>query len=157
LDNVAVMIALVAIKAVEGGFSREFVLNQMLPGSAVGVLVGDLIYTWLAFRLARRFSRSGVPPMPPGIGTPSTPAVCGLVILPALRLGQEKYHFDHERAMFFAWHVAAMVLVLIGLFKTLIAPVGSWIRRVVPRAGLLGSLAAIAITLIAFVPMWQHI
>src|SRR5262249_17758647 len=56
-----------------------------------------------------------------------------------------------------AWHVGAMVLILSGLFKTLASPLGSWIRRVVPRAGLLGSLAAIALTLIAFIPMWQQV
>src|SRR5438105_2093711 len=33
------------------------------------------------------------------------------------------------------------------------APFGNAIRRLVPRAGLLGSLAAIALALIAFLPM----
>ena len=33
---------------------RTFVLTRMIPGTAVGVLVGDLIYTSMAFRLARR-------------------------------------------------------------------------------------------------------
>ncbi|MBI3408567.1 MAG: SulP family inorganic anion transporter [Planctomycetes bacterium] len=157
LDNVAVLIALVVLTtSTPNGFSREFVLNQMIPGSAIGVLVGDLVYTWLAFRLARRTSRDDVTAMPLGLDTPSTIAVGPLVLLPALLVGMRR-GYDHEKAMFFAWHVGAVVLILSGLFKTLAAPLGSLVRRFVPRAGLLGSLAAIAITLIAFVPMWQQV
>jgi AGZA family xanthine/uracil permease-like MFS transporter len=59
--------------------------------------------------------------------------------------------------MTFAWHVGAVVLVLIGLLKTVLAPVGNAVRRWVPRAGLLGSLAAIALALIAFVPLLDKI
>ena len=59
LDNVAVMIVLVVLvtgaePAAEHRFSREFVLTQMIPGTALGVVLGDLAYTWMAFRLARR-------------------------------------------------------------------------------------------------------
>jgi len=45
LDNVAVMIVLVVLvtganPAVDHRFSREFVLTQMIPGTALGVLLG---------------------------------------------------------------------------------------------------------------------
>src|SRR5262249_50997554 len=43
--------------------------------------------------------------------------------------------------------------ILIGVFKVACAPLGNAVRRWVPRAGLLGSLAAIALALIAFVPL----
>ena len=59
--------------------------------------------------------------------------------------------------MVFGWHVAAMVLVFSGIFKTIVAPFGGLVRKVIPRAGLLGSLAGIALVLIAFVPLWQNI
>jgi AGZA family xanthine/uracil permease-like MFS transporter len=52
-----------------------------------------------------------------------------------------------------AWHVGAVVLVLVGVFKVAFAALGNAVRRWVPRAGLLGSLAAIALALIAFVPL----
>ena len=41
-------------------FTPAFVLTHMLPGTAVGVLVGDLVFTLLAFRLARRLGRDDV-------------------------------------------------------------------------------------------------
>ena len=58
LDNLTVMLILTTLlsasSAPEQHFSAEFVLNRMIPGTALGVLLGDLVYTWLAFRLARR-------------------------------------------------------------------------------------------------------
>src|SRR5262249_21674085 len=64
---------------------------------------------------------------------------------------------DHEQAMLYAWHVGLVVLVLSGVFKIICAPLGNLVRKWVPRAGLLGSLAAIALTLIAFMPLQQDI
>ncbi len=157
LDNVAVLIALLALTTGPGGFSREFVLSNMIPGSALGVLIGDLVYVYLAFRLARRTGRDDVTAMPLGLDTPSTIAVGPLVLLPALHHSPPALALDAEGAMYFAWHVGAVLLVLVGVCKTVVAPVGGIVRRLVPRAGLLGSLASIAIALIAFVPLWQDI
>jgi AGZA family xanthine/uracil permease-like MFS transporter len=162
LDNMAVLVALVVFTSgndpvTQRLFSREFVLTQMIPGTALGVLIGDLAYTWLALRLARRSGRDDVTAMPLGLDMPSTFAVGPLVLLPALAEGMDRYGLDHEQAMVFAWHVGALVLVMIGLGKSLVAPLGEKIRRAVPRAGLLGSLAGIALALIAFLPLWQHL
>lgn len=162
LDNVTVMIMLVVLLSsphpeAERKFSRDFVLTQMIPGTALGVLVGDMIYTWMAFRLARRSGRTDVTSMPLGLDTPSTFAVAGLVLLPALERALTVWHLPHPEAMVFSWHVGAIVLVMVGVFKTLVSPLGGAVRRWVPRAGLLGSLAAIALVLIAFLPLWQHI
>jgi AGZA family xanthine/uracil permease-like MFS transporter len=172
LDNVAVMIVLVGTISgptlagqQEKGqytFTREFVVTRMIPGTALGVLAGDLVYTWMAFRLARRAGRTDVTAMPLGLDTPSTFGVALLVLLPALRdevprlLAEGQAHptsEQHATAMLFAWHVGVVVLLLIGLFKVVVAPLGNAVRRWVPRAGLLGSLAAIALALIAFLPL----
>jgi AGZA family xanthine/uracil permease-like MFS transporter len=161
LDNIAVLVILVATishpKAgpdqPEAFFTPQFVVERMVPGTALGVLVGDLVYTWMAFRLAQRTSKPDVTAMPLGLDTPSTFAVGLLVLLPALRHWLGEHPGDHDTAMVFAWHVGAVILVLIGLFKTLVAPLGNAVRRWVPRAGLLGSLAAIALALIAFLPL----
>jgi AGZA family xanthine/uracil permease-like MFS transporter len=120
-------------------------------------VLGDLAYTWMAFRLARRTGRDDVTAMPLGLDTPSTFAVGPLVLLPALNEGMVRYGLDHAQAMVFGWHVGALVLVLVGIFKSMVAPLGGKIRQWVPRAGLLGSLAGIALALIAFLPLWTHI
>ena len=154
LDNVAVMVLLVTLISGDGDgkFTHAFVLTHMIPGTAVGVLLGDLLYSWMAFRLARRTGRPDVTAMPLGLDTPSTFGVALLVLIPALQKGHQLFG-DHERAMAFAWQVGLTVLVLAGVFKVICAPLGNAVRRLVPRAGLLGSLAAIALTLIAFLPL----
>jgi AGZA family xanthine/uracil permease-like MFS transporter len=162
IDNVAVMIFLLTLitsanPASDGHFSRDFVFTQMIPGTALGVVLGDLVYTWLAFRLARRKGHSDVTAMPLGLDTPSTIAVGALVLLPSLKHGIQAHGYNHEQAMFFAWHVGAMLLVMIGVCKSIVAPLGTAIRKWVPRAGLLGSLAGIALALIALVPLWEDI
>jgi adenine/guanine/hypoxanthine permease len=161
LDNVAVMIMLFTIitsanPVVDQKFTQEFVLTRMIPGTALGVLIGDLVYTWMAFRLARRTGRWDVTAMPLGLDTPSTFGVALLILLPTLqeRLGAG---VPHEQAMLYAWQVGAVVLVMIGVFKSVCAPLGNAVRRWVPRAGLLGSLAAIALALIAFIPLLKDI
>ncbi len=163
LDNVAVMIILFTLitstdpiekQSREGmiRFTPEFVLTRMIPGTALGVLFGDLIYTWMAFRLARRSGRTDVTAMPLGLDTPSTFGSTFLVLLPSLQIGY-KLHGDHQTAMEYAWHVGLVTLTLCGIFKIFCAPFGNAIRSLVPKAGLFGSLAAIALALIAFLPM----
>src|SRR5262249_36025884 len=76
LDNVTVMLILVFLvsrpDASKDFFTPEFVLTRMIPGTALGVLLGDLVYTWMAFRLARRTGHAEVTAMPLGLDTPST-------------------------------------------------------------------------------------
>jgi AGZA family xanthine/uracil permease-like MFS transporter len=165
LDNLAVMIILVSSVSVasveeaakgEVKFTSEFVLTRMIPGTALGVLLGDLVYTVMAFRLARRTGHTDVTAMPLGLDTPSTFGVAYLVLLPTLKDGFARFDKDHTLAMEFAWHVGLAVLVIIGLVKLGCAPLGNLVRKWVPRAGLLGSLAAIALVLIAFLPMLTH-
>jgi AGZA family xanthine/uracil permease-like MFS transporter len=159
LDNVTVMLSLLIVITgpSPAQFTPGFVLTHMIPGTALGVLLGDLVYSGMAWRLARKSGRTDVTAMPLGLDTPSTFGISFLVLLPALQYGQTELHLDHAKAMEFAWHVGLMVLVLVGVFKVIVAPLGNAVRRLVPRAGLLGSLAAIALTLIAFTPLWQGI
>jgi AGZA family xanthine/uracil permease-like MFS transporter len=168
LDNVAVMVLLLGLissdrpieeQAARGEvrFTPAFVLTRLLPGTALGVLLGDVVYTILAFRLARRTGRDGITAMPLGLDTPSTFGVAFLVLIPALQEGWTRYGHDHGQAMDFAWHVGLAVLAMVGLFKAVLAPLGNAVRRLMPRAGLLGSLAAIALALIAFLPLVQDV
>jgi AGZA family xanthine/uracil permease-like MFS transporter len=113
----------------------------MVPGTAFGVLVGDLLYTWLAFRLAARQSRQNVCAMPFGIDTPSMFALSFGVVGPAYAL-----HHDAQEA----WSVGMAVLVIMGVAKIVTAFFGEAIRRALPRPALLGALAAAAVCLIMF-------
>jgi len=49
-DNVAQLIVFSTILIQVFAYPADLVLTRMLPGTAFGVLVGDLIYAWLAVR-----------------------------------------------------------------------------------------------------------
>lgn len=143
LDNMTQLVILSSLLIGLFKFPADLVLLRMVPGTAVGVLVGDLVYTWLAFRLARRSGRDDVTAMPFGIDTPSLFGIVFGVLGPVMLV---------TRDPMLAWKVGMGVTVVMGLCKLGLAFGGEWVRRVTPRAGLLGSIAGVAILLIAFLP-----
>ncbi len=156
IDNLAGLVLTVSLLAAVFGYPAEFALGHLVPGTAVGVVVGDLLFTWMAFRLARRTGRTDVTAMPLGLDTPSTFGMVFLVLGPAYR-GALDGGLAEEAAARHAWHVGMCIIVASGFFKLACAFVAGPIRRIVPRAGLLGSLAAIALALITFLPMLKII
>jgi adenine/guanine/hypoxanthine permease len=126
----------------------------MIPGTAVGVLVGDLAYTWLAFRLARHTGRPDVTAMPLGLDTPGTFGMALFVLGPAFREAQAG-GLTTEAAAHFAWHVGICTVAAGGLFKLVCSLAASRVRKLFPRAALLGSLTAVALVLISFLPLLE--
>src|SRR5436190_857399 len=72
LDNVANVLLMVGLMAAAFEFPANFAWRYMIPGTAVGVLVGDLLFFVLAFRLAKQSGRDDITSMPLGLDTPST-------------------------------------------------------------------------------------
>ncbi len=143
LDNLTQLVILSSLLIGVFGFPADLVLRVMMPGTAAGVLVGDLAYTWLAIRLMRRTGRDDVTAMPFGIDTPSLFGMVFGVLGPAMLL---------TRDPILAWKIGMGVTVGMGVLKLVLAFAGDWARRIVPRAALLGSIAGVAILLIAFLP-----
>jgi AGZA family xanthine/uracil permease-like MFS transporter len=152
VDNLSVLALLAAVLIGGYGVPAPIVFGRMFPGTAVGVLVGDLVYTWLAVRLARRTGRSDVTAMPFGLDTPSTIGMVLLVLGPAFA----KYRaagLDPTAAGLQTWYLGMAATVTMGVVKLLLSFAGRRLRRLIPTAGLLGSLAGIALMLIGFFPM----
>ncbi len=51
LDNVGTLIFFSAILVFTFNYPADIILTRMIPGTAVGICMGDLVYTWLAIRL----------------------------------------------------------------------------------------------------------
>jgi AGZA family xanthine/uracil permease-like MFS transporter len=143
VDNMTNLVVLAGLLIGVFRFPADLVLYRMVPGTALGVLVGDLAYTYLAIRLARETGRTDVTAMPFGIDTPSLFGMTFAVIGPTMMLTRDPV---------LAWQVGMGTTVAMGVAKLVLAFGGEWVRRVVPRAGLLGSIAGVAILLIAFLP-----
>lgn len=154
LDNLADLTLTVSLLVAVFGYPLDFALSHFVPGTAIGVIVGDLLFTWMAFRLARRTGRTDITAMPLGLDTPSTFGMVFFVIGPAYAEAVAHGLAEPEAARQ-AWHIGMCSIVASGIFKLSAAPVASLIRRLVPRAALLGSLAAIALALISFLPFLE--
>jgi AGZA family xanthine/uracil permease-like MFS transporter len=146
LDNVMNLVILAGILIYVFGFPQDVVYTKMFPGTALGVMFGDLVYTWLAFRLAKKTGRSDVTAMPLGLDAPSTIGMAFAVLGPAFMAA--KATMPDAEAAIMAWKVGMATMVLIGLFKLVMSFFGDQIHRIVPQAGLLGSLAGIGIALL---------
>ncbi|MGE0605615.1 MAG: permease [Pirellulales bacterium] len=127
----------------------------MIPGTALGVLAGDAVFTWMAFRLATRTGRNSITAMPLGLDTPSTFGMVFFVLGPAFAAAKVRFPGDETAAAIWAWQIGACAILISGLFKIACAAAAGWVRRAVPRAGLLGSLTAIALVLISFLPLLE--
>ncbi len=135
-------------------FPERFALRHMITGTALGVLIGDLLFFFLALRLAKQTGNTQVTAMPLGLDTPSTFGMALFVLGPAFVAGKQQ-GMDVDAAAYYAWEIGICSMFISGLFKMVCALGSGWVRRVVPRAGLLGSLAAIALVLISFFPLLE--
>lgn len=155
LDNIADLLLTVSLLATVFQFPAIFALQHMVPGTAIGVLVGDLLFFWMAIDLARRTGRNDITAMPLGLDTPSTFGMVFFVLGPAFLHAKGGMGLSEEDAATYAWHIGICSIVWSGLFKVACSFGSGWIRSVVPRAGLLGSLAAVALVLISFLPLLE--
>ena len=152
VDNLTVLSFLAGILIFGFGFPADIVYSRMFPGTACGVLFGDLIYTWMALRLARKTGRRDVTAMPLGLDTPSTIGIALVVLGPAF-LGLKAQGLPVREAAMMTWYIGMATMMFVGLIKVALSFLGGWVQRIVPQAGLLGSLAGIGLALIGLIPL----
>jgi AGZA family xanthine/uracil permease-like MFS transporter len=127
----------------------DTVTGTILPALGVELLIGNIFYFILARRLARREGRDDVTAMPYGPSVPHMFLVTLVIMLPT-------YLATHSAIK--AWEAGLAWAFIIGLIILLGAFIGPTVRRLTPRAALLGTLAGISLTFIAMRPasqMWE--
>lgn len=144
IDNLSNLVILAVSLTTVFHMPNEVVFYKMLPGSALGVLIGDILYTWMAEKLARKTGRKDITAMPLGIDTPST---IGLIF------GVYGPLYISTKDPYLTWYTGMAIIVCMGVFKIIASFAGDILRKVVPRPALLGSIAGIAILMIAFLPL----
>ncbi|MBF0547344.1 MAG: hypothetical protein HQM08_23080 [Candidatus Riflebacteria bacterium] len=154
-DNITVMAFLAFILVSIFHFPEDIVFYKMFPGTAFGVLFGDLVYTYMAFSLAKRTKNPNVTAMPLGLDTPSTIGIAFTVLGPAYLALQKNPDFTPDQAALMTWYIGMGTMVLIGIIKLICSFFGAWVQKIVPQAGLLGSLAGIGLALIGFMPLLE--
>ncbi len=151
-DNLTVLSFLAGILIFVFKYPADIVYTRMIPGTAFGVLFGDLVYTWMAFRLARKTGNTRVTAMPLGLDTPSTIGLALVVLGPAFMGLKAEGYSEHDAAMM-TWYIGMATMMFMGAVKLVFSFFGRWVQKIVPQAGLLGSLAGIGLGLIGMTPL----
>ena len=152
VDNLSVMAFLATALIGIFGFPADLVYTRMFPGTTLGILLGNLAYTVMARRVARRTGNANTTAMPLGVDAPTTIGMALLVLGPAF-LSYKQAGMDEHAAAIATWQLGMASLVVMGVLKTVLSFFGPMVQRHVPRAGLLGSIAGIALVLMGFLPL----
>src|SRR6267142_4864512 len=121
----------------------DLVFGRILPASGMMLCLSTLYYAWLAYRLAQQTGRTDVCALPSGISVPHMFIVTFVIMLPiALRTGDPIKGWEAG----LTWVFIQSFVLMAGGF------VGPIIRKVTPRAALLGTLAGVSLTFISMRP-----
>lgn len=127
-------------------FPDELVFGRILPAIGLMLFLSTMYYAWLAYRLAKSTGRSDVCALPSGISVPHMFVVVFVVMMPIqISTGDPIKAWEAGLTWVF---IQSFVLILGGF-------IGPVIRRITPRAALLGSLAGVSITFISMSPAAQ--
>ncbi len=121
----------------------EMVFKHILPAAGMMMCMSTFYYAWLAYKLAKKTGRTDVCALPSGISVPHMFIVTLVIMLPIkLTTGDPMK----------AWQ-AGLCWVFIQSFVLMgggfLAPI---IRRITPKAALLGALAGVSISFISMKP-----
>ncbi|MDN3920061.1 hypothetical protein [Roseateles violae] len=121
----------------------ELVFGRILPAAGLMMCLSTLYYAWLAYKLARDSGRDDVCALPSGISVPHMFVVVFVIMLPiTLKTGDPVKGWEAG----LTWVFVQSFVLMAGGF---VAPL---IRRITPRAALLGTLAGVSIAFIALRP-----
>ncbi|WP_324716750.1 hypothetical protein U7230_00230 [Carboxydochorda subterranea] len=105
------------------GISAAFSTTHLLPGYALGFLVGSLGLAFLGIQLGRRQARSDVTSHVYGNNVPAILAYTLSIMLPV-------YLDQHDPVL--AWEIAAAAVIWTGLIKLAMAPFARRLRAIIP-------------------------
>src|SRR5579863_1414365 len=121
----------------------DLVFGRILPATGLMLFLSTVYYAYLGYRLAKKTGRNDVCALPSGISVPHMFVVTFVVMLPILGKTNDPVQ-AWEAGL--TWVFVQSFVLMVGGF---VAPV---IRKITPRAALLGSLAGISITFISMRP-----
>jgi AGZA family xanthine/uracil permease-like MFS transporter len=121
----------------------DLVFGRILPGLGLMMCLSTFYYAYLAYQLAKKTGRNDVAALPSGVSVPHMFIVTFVIMLPILIRTHDPIKAWEAGT---TWVFIQSFILMIGGF---IAP---YIRKITPRAALLGTLAGVSITFISMRP-----
>ena len=121
----------------------SLVFGRILPALGLMMCLSTFYYAFLAYRLAQKTGRTDVCALPSGVSVPHMFIVTFVIMLPVtLKTGDPMKGWSAG----LVWVFFQSFILMIGGF---VAPL---IRKITPRAALLGTLAGVSVTFISMRP-----
>ncbi|WKA27216.1 regulator [Bradyrhizobium roseum] len=121
----------------------SIVFGRILPALGLMMCLSTFYYAYLAYKLAQKTGRSDVCALPSGVSVPHMFIVTFVIMLPiTIKTGDPLKGWSAG----LVWVFFQSFILMIGGF---IAP---YIRKITPRAALLGTLAGVSVTFISMRP-----
>lgn len=149
LDNLLMFILMTFFCRVLLQMPDDLFYGQILPATAIGLVIGNVYYARQAHKVAARENRDDVCALPYGISVITLFAFTFLVMLPARNIALDRGATSEEAALI-AWQVGLAACLGNGLVEVFGSFVIERIRQMLPRAALLAAIGGIGL---AFVGM----
>lgn len=121
----------------------DLVFGRILPATGLMLCLSTGYYAWLAYKLAKKTGRHDICALPSGTSVPHMFVVVFVIMLPiTLQTGDPVKGWEAG----LTWVFLQSFVLMIGGF------IGPWIRKITPRAALLGTLAGVSVTFISMKP-----
>lgn len=150
-DNLTVMTFMALILEFGYHFPTDIIMTHIIPGTVVGVLVGNLLCLRLSFKLAKQEKRN-VTAMPFGLDAPSAIGFVVCILGPAYSMFINK-GLDVHSAGVKAWQIGVGCLFATGLIKLFFSIFATKLKSIIPQSALLGAIGGVAVALIGFIPI----
>ena len=148
LDNLIQILLVVGLCRGLLDYPATLVYGRILPAVALSLIVGNVYYSWLAYRLGVREGRDDRTALPYGINTVSLFAHVFLVMLPVKLIALDR-GATMDEAITLSWQAGLVACLGSGIIELIGSALANPLRRWLPRAALLSTLAGIGLTFIA--------
>ncbi len=143
LTNILVMASLLTLVV---GLPANLVYTRILPAVGLSIFAASMYYSYMAWRLAKLTGRTDVTALPSGSSVPHMFLIVFLVIGPV-------YWSTNNAGL--AWAAGVAWAFVEGVIEVLGTLIGEKVRKTLPRAAMLGSLAGVSLTFIALNPAFS--
>lgn len=116
------------------GWPDDLVYGKVIPGMSIGLMLGCFYYAYMGKKLAEKEGRTDVTALPSGLSTPAMFVILYGVITPL--------HFALENP-YITWSAALAATFIGGATEFIGGFIGPWMKKKLPRAALLGTVAGI--------------
>lgn len=138
---------IIVIYALKGiGWTNEIIYGRVVPGLSIGLMLSGFIYAWMGWQLSKKTGRSDVTALPSGVSTPAMFVYLYGIIYPLHYAGLEPEA---------CWSAAVAALFVGGLIEVAGGFIGPYVRKIIPRVAMLGTVAGIGLVWMATAGLFE--